>query len=170
QAFFLVHQREASIAQPVVEDEVPLAELFGATQAGDRIVREGIGIVGGLNAVLDPLAFLGELRMEPAVIELERVEVAIRGRDHLLARYALIERHVGEHQRTRCNVAVDAGERAEIDFTADDRLSFGNAAVLYPQPQSHDGRNAVDRKSTRLNSSHVKISYAVFCLKKKKNK
>src|SRR5690606_40581527 len=29
-----------------------------------------------------------------------------------------------------------------------------------------DGR---DRKSTRLNSSHVKISYAVFCLKKKKS-
>src|SRR5690606_42058560 len=29
---------------------------------------------------------------------------------------------------------------------------------------------AEDRKSTRLNSSHVKISYAVFCLKKKKRK
>src|SRR5690349_24073402 len=29
---------------------------------------------------------------------------------------------------------------------------------------------AGDRKSTRLNSSHVEISYAVFCLKKKKNK
>src|SRR5690606_33645172 len=28
----------------------------------------------------------------------------------------------------------------------------------------------LDRKSTRLNSSHVKISYAVFCLKKKKKK
>src|SRR5690606_40320433 len=28
-------------------------------------------------------------------------------------------------------------------------------------------RPALDRKSTRLNSSHVKISYAVFCLKKK---
>src|SRR5690349_24804322 len=28
----------------------------------------------------------------------------------------------------------------------------------------------IDRKSTRLNSSHVEISYAVFCLKKKKNK
>src|SRR5690606_41371780 len=28
--------------------------------------------------------------------------------------------------------------------------------------------SAADRKSTRLNSSHVKISYAVFCLKKKK--
>src|SRR5690606_40905434 len=32
------------------------------------------------------------------------------------------------------------------------------------------GRKIIDRKSTRLNSSHVKISYAVFCLKKKKNK
>src|SRR3989454_5345258 len=32
-----------------------------------------------------------------------------------------------------------------------------------------DGRS-LDRKSTRLNSSHLVISYAVFCLKKKKNK
>src|SRR5690606_39715675 len=31
-------------------------------------------------------------------------------------------------------------------------------------------RLVIDRKSTRLNSSHVKISYAVFCLKKKKTK
>src|SRR5215204_6823916 len=30
-------------------------------------------------------------------------------------------------------------------------------------------RHALDRKSTRLNSSHTVISYAVFCLKKKKN-
>src|SRR5690606_41209545 len=30
-----------------------------------------------------------------------------------------------------------------------------------------DPREQADRKSTRLNSSHVKISYAVFCLKKK---
>src|SRR5690242_20822893 len=31
-------------------------------------------------------------------------------------------------------------------------------------------RRWTDRKSTRLNSSHMSISYAVFCLKKKKNK
>src|SRR3712207_7003862 len=31
-------------------------------------------------------------------------------------------------------------------------------------------RRRLDRKSTRLNSSHANISYAVFCLKKKKNK
>src|SRR3712207_9054886 len=32
----------------------------------------------------------------------------------------------------------------------------------------HAARSASDRKSTRLNSSHANISYAVFCLKKKK--
>src|SRR5438067_3893609 len=33
----------------------------------------------------------------------------------------------------------------------------------------HRARHEPDRKSTRLNSSHVSISYAVFCLKKKKS-
>src|SRR2546429_5783446 len=35
--------------------------------------------------------------------------------------------------------------------------------------QVHGARRGRDRKSTRLNSSHGYISYAVFCLKKKKN-
>src|SRR5437773_6448426 len=35
---------------------------------------------------------------------------------------------------------------------------------------THERRAASDRKSTRLNSSHITISYAVFCLKKKKKK
>src|SRR3712207_7469747 len=34
---------------------------------------------------------------------------------------------------------------------------------------SAGGRTALDRKSTRLNSSHANISYAVFCLKKNMN-
>src|SRR5262245_66641384 len=42
------------------------------------------------------------------------------------------------------------------------------------RPLGHDPRvvprRRVDRKSTRLNSSHLGISYAVFCLKKKKTK
>src|SRR5690242_21097076 len=36
--------------------------------------------------------------------------------------------------------------------------------------RSRASRAGVDRKSTRLNSSHMSISYAVFCLKKKKKK
>src|SRR2546430_10444484 len=39
---------------------------------------------------------------------------------------------------------------------------------LQYQPFSFNQETAKDRKSTRLNSSHSQISYAVFCLKKKK--
>src|SRR5256885_3700187 len=42
--------------------------------------------------------------------------------------------------------------------TIDTRLEWGRSEVVL-----------LDRKSTRLNSSHLVISYAVFCLKKKKN-
>src|SRR5690554_42255 len=45
------------------------------------------------------------------------------------------------------------------------RLIFGELGGK--QVMAMQGR---DRKSTRLNSSHVRISYAVFCLKKKKKK
>src|SRR2546428_3309963 len=38
------------------------------------------------------------------------------------------------------------------------------------QAEGEQGRDPEDRKSTRLNSSHDQISYAVFCLKKKKKK
>src|SRR5436190_17590522 len=47
----------------------------------------------------------------------------------------------------------------------------GVEKMLYMQSNcTGDGRYTLDRKSTRLNSSHTVISYAVFCLKKKKKK
>src|SRR5437660_7318644 len=51
----------------------------------------------------------------------------------------------------------------------------GNTSLTYTLIVTNNGPQpaqgvVVDRKSTRLNSSHVAISYAVFCLKKKKNK
>src|SRR5690606_40308238 len=52
------------------------------------------------------------------------------------------------------------------------RLAGQSALMLPLQGAGGDlgEQRGEDRKSTRLNSSHVKISYAVFCLKKKKNK
>src|SRR5437667_9421588 len=45
------------------------------------------------------------------------------------------------------------------------------SASLPPRRSGHwSPRGPEDRKSTRLNSSHITISYAVFCLKKKKKK
>src|SRR5688572_25960153 len=43
-------------------------------------------------------------------------------------------------------------------------------AANSPVGQDASAMPAIDRKSTRLNSSHSQISYAVFCLKKKKKK
>src|SRR3989454_6873784 len=43
-----------------------------------------------------------------------------------------------------------------------------DAIVLHYFPGTELGAAPIDRKSTRLNSSHLVISYAVFCLKKKK--
>src|SRR5713101_1058080 len=45
---------------------------------------------------------------------------------------------------------------------------FALARSFLEKPERYEVR--LDRKSTRLNSSHMSISYAVFCLKKKKNK
>src|SRR3712207_7632560 len=47
----------------------------------------------------------------------------------------------------------------------------GEVGVPVPAAVDHDDLDAGagDRKSTRLNSSHANISYAVFCLKKKNN-
>src|SRR5438477_895379 len=52
------------------------------------------------------------------------------------------------------------------------RLSLRPAAARRPVglERSQVALELVDRKSTRLNSSHMSISYAVFCLKKKKKK
>src|SRR2546430_8880257 len=61
----------------------------------------------------------------------------------------------GKHQEVAHRVALVEGVRQDRD---EER---GHEAAA-PEPQ--------DRKSTRLNSSHSQISYAVFCLKKKKKK
>src|SRR3712207_8254383 len=67
------------------------------------------------------------------------------------------------HQPERDLVGVAVGPLAEV--VEDDLLeTLGNEADRGEQEQRED------RKSTRLNSSHANISYAVFCLKKKKSK
>src|SRR5258708_14022652 len=70
----------------------------------------------------------------------------------------------------------DAGV-ARADRDLEDALAFGDEVRKLvggldrdaPQPVENLAEREEDRKSTRLNSSHQIISYAVFCLKKKKN-
>src|SRR5207245_8173782 len=54
-----------------------------------------------------------------------------------------------------------------LDEHVDQTLAIGGAELAL---DGESGPTQGDRKSTRLNSSHGSISYAVFCLKKKKKK
>src|SRR3712207_8503699 len=67
-------------------------------------------------------------------------------------------RHAGEV--ADCVVAVEPHNRQELIIASPTAGRGLRAAAVRP---------GEDRKSTRLNSSHANISYAVFCLKKKKN-
>src|SRR5438874_5069617 len=57
---------------------------------------------------------------------------------------------------------------AKTPTSAPAEKNFSEALVTTTADLMLRSRRASDRKSTRLNSSHVEISYAVFCLKKKK--
>src|SRR3712207_7380279 len=69
-------------------------------------------------------------------------------------------RGVGEHQPAP---GRDHHRAAAADLLQDRHLTGGQQAERHS-----DAGMGADRKSTRLNSSHANISYAVFCLKKKK--
>src|SRR5690349_22095266 len=77
--------------------------------------------------------------------------------------------------RSADNISGNEGKDKLFGGDGDDRLDGcpgkdqvdGEAGTDTAVFSKHD---LLDRKSTRLNSSHVEISYAVFCLKKKKKK
>src|SRR5699024_11705291 len=82
-----------------------------------------------------------------------------------------------DHERTRENYDlkndknIDYNERVKeiIESQKTGTRKTRKDAVLVNELLVTSDRDFLDRKSTRLNSSHVSISYAVFCLKKKKN-
>src|SRR3712207_6945693 len=63
---------------------------------------------------------------------------------------------------------VDAGEEGAEVLPVRNHSAHGNAAEIDAMIAALAADQ--DRKSTRLNSSHANISYAVFCLKKNKTK
>src|SRR5690625_6182779 len=86
----------------------------------------------------------------------ERVEAVVDPRPELLGEL----RGTGEAEAVELGAGLEpaGGMGAGDPAGADDADAQGGRGVRVGQ----------DRKSTRLNSSHVAISYAVFCLKKKK--
>src|SRR5699024_11517108 len=67
------------------------------------------------------------------------------------------------------NVSVRTFERYLLDDELKSKtINVGRSKLYKGSDVNKKIDEALDRKSTRLNSSHVSISYAVFCLKKKK--
>src|SRR3712207_8879771 len=71
---------------------------------------------------------------------------------------------VAEPPRTDARFAFLAGEKNQCFLPESQRRTFDFLDAI---DRNHHSLH-LDRKSTRLNSSHANISYAVFCLKKKK--
>src|SRR5690606_41013667 len=84
------------------------------------------------------------------------ISAALRHLHHLQPRFQLLDIHL--------QLGFGGHHRFELFLSRRER----RAASVKDLTQMVGGFLFRDRKSTRLNSSHVKISYAVFCLKKKK--
>src|SRR5688500_19120214 len=92
------------------------------------------------------------------------------------------EKKPRQPRRERLEIPADAWEKCEACGHTDLREKFVRNLNVCPACDFHrriraseyvailidEGTAEEDRKSTRLNSSHLVISYAVFCLKKKK--
>src|SRR5438552_7519769 len=121
--------------------KVPRVSSAGSSRGGYRRVsrRSAATIVGAVTSAL-PSAFIGRAREEACVSRIPRQLDEIAGRE-LAGREPVLDL---DGQRPRRAQRHRVPRRiARVD-------------------------DLVDRKSTRLNSSHQIISYAVFCLKKKK--
>src|SRR5439155_18957280 len=81
--------------------------------------------------------------------------------------YTTLFRSLQRGDRYALDLGADHDIVSDPSFAqAEDMLVTARPAILDEKRQ--EGLSPLDRKSTRLNSSHVAISYAVFCLKKKK--
>src|SRR5699024_5622277 len=88
--------------------------------------------------------------------------------------YCVLERLADSGYLRKGNTILDYGcGRGRVEFFLSWQTRCRSIGIeyderIYEKAVENQNMSSVDRKSTRLNSSHVSISYAVFCLKKKK--
>src|SRR5690606_16903841 len=135
-------------------EAVQAGELVRApTEVGQHLLGDGARVTGvGAPARTDRvLGLLGEHRLFFAGADAHDLVAPLAGLDGG-------DELPGDLLTSGRDHAVGGGRHAVAALDLDLTLPLGQGGVLLLE----------DRKSTRLNSSHVKISYAVFCLKKKK--
>src|SRR5690348_17700995 len=127
----------------------------------------GRGAMGEVYKAQDPL--IGRL------VALKTITKGLAGHPDLLERFNQEARSAGTLQHPNIVTVYELGQEGDTPFIAMEFLEGESLESLIerrPTLSIQEKLNHIipDRKSTRLNSSHPSISYAVFCLKKKKNK
>src|SRR5690625_6718223 len=83
---------------------------------------------------------------------------------------AQVYKHLSEEEIERLSLEISSVQKVDSDLKEEVLEQFHQIALAQDyisQGGVGYAKTVLDRKSTRLNSSHVAISYAVFCLKKK---
>ena len=159
QPALLVHQGKAPRAQVVVVAVVAHAELLFAAQRRDRHDLGKLRIAGGLHAVFHPVALGVELGVDRPVIALERIEIAVRERDHLAARHR--RDHFAVQDRF-VPIAAVLELDAAVGLAHDQHLALGNRARFVDLEPQREGRflDRFDHRAKVTNLSRVNIGEA----------
>src|SRR5690349_2811797 len=176
---------------PMTPEEKLLRAIFGekASDVRDTSLRLPPGVAGTIVEVRVFNRHGVEKDERAMAIEREEIERLAKDRDdelqildrNVYARLkdALMGKEVAKGPKNaRKGTIIDNAILDDIPRSQWWEIGLANekaqAEVEAIQKQYEDAKKGLglrlDRKSTRLNSSHVEISYAVFCLKKKKNK
>src|SRR5690554_4635170 len=148
------------------------ASAFVVAAAGGVVAKHGGRGVSSKSGSADVIEAMGiSLDMTPAQVERAITEVGV-GFMFAPAHHSAMKYAVGPRKslgmRTMFNILGPLTNPAGVPNQV---IGVFSKALVRPvaEVMQRLGSRHVDRKSTRLNSSHVRISYAVFCLKKKKN-
>src|SRR3712207_211185 len=150
--------------KPVTEDHSLVAELV---RSGD-LTRAQASEHPQKNLITRALGAEEEVEADTIVLPVEpgdRLLLCSDGLSDMVPEPKLLDlliSHPGDTERT-----AHALVRAALDAGGADNVTVVVVDVRDEDPPAERARRG-DRKSTRLNSSHANISYAVFCLKKKK--
>src|SRR5205814_4723089 len=175
--YFIADEDAAILADdPYSELEILLGRRDESSDTRDRLGDERGGLTRGLRAN-ELLDVLGAANLARRIREAERTAIAV-GRQRVLdprdlRRDEAPGRVPRERLRRERATGIPVTQRndlllAGVQLRDEDRGLVGLGSTRREQTLLQFARRELDRKSTRLNSSHLGISYAVFCLKKKK--
>src|SRR5690625_953890 len=164
--------------------------MSSGPSTGSTTMIDPVGIVGSI----DPESTISGCHPSRTRTSRTAARIAMRTAVTPVASQPTTRRTTGRRRLVPCSAVVVIGSvrhllqpdldgadgdclpHADLGILRDGHAQFdqGQQPVIGRGQRAFDGQpvhgeDLIDRKSTRLNSSHVAISYAVFCLKKKKN-